>query len=248
MFFAKPGKYEPCGIFSTKHFILIIITVLVIIIAFKKTENKSKEEVKNIIRNLTIVMWVLEFIKIGFKLLIGKIHDINEYFPLYYCSLLLYTGIMSSFGKDKIKRTGDVFLSTGGMIGGIVFILFPTTSLPTYPMLHFLSLHSFFYHGVMVYLGLLMNKIHYIDLELKDISYFSSLIGVVCIIALVLNHLFDSNLMFISKDFPETPITLLYNIAGKLFTPIMIIAQMTLPFLMVYGILQLKKNKVINAN
>ena len=40
--------------------------------------------------------------------------------------------------------------------------------------------------------------------------------------------------MFISKDFPGTPLTILYHLTGKLFTPIMIIAQMTLPFLVVY--------------
>ena len=26
MFFARPNEYEPCGIFTTKHFILIILT------------------------------------------------------------------------------------------------------------------------------------------------------------------------------------------------------------------------------
>ena len=154
---------------------------------------------------------------------------------------------MSSFGKGKIKRIGDVFLSTGGIIGGIVFIILPTTSLPTYPMMHFLSLHSFFYHGVMVYLGLLMNFTNYINLELKDIWYFAELVGGICAISLVINHIFDSNLMFISKDFPGTPITILYHLTGKLFTPIMIISQMTLPFLLVYGLVKsvkLKKNIV----
>lgn len=94
---------------------------------------------------------------------------------------------MSSFGKGKIKRIGDVFLSTGGIIGGI------------------------------------------------------------CAISLVINHIFDSNLMFISKDFPGTSITILYHLTGKLFTPIMIISQMTLPFLLVYGLVKsvkLKKNSV----
>ena len=46
MFFAKPNEYEPCGIFTTKHFILIILTIAAISVALKKTVNKSKEEVK----------------------------------------------------------------------------------------------------------------------------------------------------------------------------------------------------------
>lgn len=245
MFFAKPNEYEACGIFTTKHFILIILTISIISIALKKTVNKSKEDVKKIIKKLTIIIWVLEFVRIGFNLYIGNIHKVNEYLPLYYCSLLLYAGLMSSFGKGTVKRIGDVFLSTGGIIGGIVFIIMPTTSLPTYPMLHFISLHSFFYHGVMVYLGLLMNATNYIELKLKDIIYFAELVGVICLISLVINKIFDSNLMFISKDFPGTPLTILYHLCGKLFTPVMIISQMTLPFLVVYFLKNKRKMEKI---
>ena len=149
---------------------------------------------------------------------------------------------MSSFGKGKIKRIGDVFLSTGGIIGGIVFIIMPTTSLPKYPMLHFISLHSFLYHGIMVYIGLLINSTNYIQLELRDILYFAELVGTICAVALVINNIFDSNLMFISKDFPGTPLTILYHLTGRFFTPIMIIAQMTLPFLVVYSVEKRKNN------
>ena len=246
MFFARPNEYEPCGIFTTKHFLLIILTIVAISIALKKTIHKSKEEIHKIIKSLTIVIWILEFVRIGFNIYIGNINNVNECLPLYYCSLLLYAGLMSSFGKGKIKRIGDVFLATGGIIGGIVFIIMPTTSLPTYPMLHFISLHSFLYHGTMVYIGLLINATNYIELELKDIIYFAELVGGICIIALIVNNTFDGNLMFKSKDFPGTPITILYHLTGKLFTPIMIITQMTLPFLVVYSV-EKRKNKLKNA-
>ena len=234
MFLSKPDESNSCGIFTLGHFILIILTTISIITALIKTKNKSKDDVSRIIKNMTIIIWILEVFRIGFNLYIGEIHNVNSYMPLYYCSLLLYAGAMSSFGKGKIKRAGDVFLATGGIIGGIIFIILPTTSLPSYPMLHFLSIHSFFFHGTMVYLGLLINITHYIKLEWKDIGYFASLVGILCIVALVINNICDSNLMFISKDFPGTPITILYHIAGKWFTPIMIIVQMTLPFITVF--------------
>ena len=234
MFLSKPDESNSCGIFTLGHFILIILTTIGIITALIKTKNKTKEDVSKIIKNMTIIVWILEFFRIGFNLYIGEIYNVNSWMPLYYCSLLLYAGAMSSFGKGKIKRAGDVFLATGGIIGGIIFIIFPTTSLPSYPMFHFLSIHSFFFHGTMVYLGLLINITHYIKLEWKDIGYFASLVGILCIVALVINNICDSNLMFISKDFPGTPVTILYHLAGKWFTPIMIIIQMTLPFIIVF--------------
>jgi uncharacterized membrane protein YwaF len=206
-----------------------------IIIALKKTIKKSREEVKQIIKTCTIFVWFLEIIVIGFKLKTGSIRHVNNYVPLYYCSLLLYAGGLASFAKGKLKRVGEVFLATGGIIGGIVFIVMPTTSLPTYPMMHFVSFHSFLFHGIMVYLGLLINVTDYIKLELNDIKYYAALVGIVCILAYILNNIFDSNLMFISKNFPGTPIEYIYNATGRFFTPVVSIAQMTLPFYTVYS-------------
>lgn len=240
MLFAYPGKYEPCGLFTPDHFKLIIITIIGIVVALKKTINKNKEEIKQIIKRCTIIIWFFEVIIISFKLKTGNIRNVNNYVPLYYCSLLLYAGGLASFAKGTLKRVGEVFLATGGIIGGMVFIVMPTTSLPTYPMLHFVSLHSFLFHGIMVYLGLLINITHYVELELKDIKYYASLVGIVCVLAYILNNIFDSNLMFISKNFPGTPIEGIYNATGKFFTPVVSIAQMTLPFYTIYGLKRIK--------
>ena len=53
--------------------------------------------------------------------------------------------------------------------------------------------------------------------------------------------------MFISKNFPGTPIEMIYNISGKYFTLIMSFGQMILPFYIVYGVVkQMEKNKELN--
>ena len=234
MLFANPGEYEPCGLFKIDHFKLIIITVLAIIIALKKTIHKTREEVKKIIKTCTILVWILEIITITFKLRTGDIRNVGNYIPLYYCSLLLYAGALASFAKGKLQRAGEVFLATGGIIGGIVFMIFPSTSLPAYPMWHFVSLHSFLYHGIMVYLGILINATNYITLQLSDIKYYASLVGIVCILAYIINNIFDSNLMFISKNFPGTPIETLYKLTGPFFTIVASVGQITLPFYIIY--------------
>lgn len=241
MLFAKPGKFEACGMFTKGHFELIIITIVWIIIALKNTMHKTKEEVGKIIKRCTIIMWILEVVMISFKISTGGMKNLNNYVPLYYCSLLLYAGLLSSFAKGKLKRIGDVFLATGGIIGGIVFMILPTTSLPAYPMLHIVSLHSFLYHGTMVYLGILINITHYIEIHLSDIKYYAILVGIVCLLAYIINKIFDSNLMFISKNFPRTPLEILYNITGPFFTVVMSIAQMTLPFYIIYYFKNIKK-------
>lgn len=247
MFFSRPGEYKPCGLFSNQHIIIIIITLLLIILALKYTKTNNKEDIRIIIRNITIFCWIMEIIKILFNLCIGNANNINTYIPLYYCSILLYAGVLSSFGKGKLKRIGDVFLSTGSLIGGITFLVFPTTSLPTYPLFHYISLQSFIYHGIMIYLSLLIIKTNYIELKNKDIIYYSGFFIFISILALIINKIFGSNLMFISQNFPDTIVSLIYNCTGKLFTPIMILIQAILPFYMVYGVLKLKHKGESNA-
>lgn len=249
MLFARLGEYEPCGMFTEEHFGLMFATVLGIIIAFKNTVKKTKNEVEQIIKKCTIAMWIFEIIIIIFKLSTGDPQNVNNYVPLYYCSLLLYAGVLSSFAKGTLKKVGDVFLATGSIIGGMVFIIMPTTSLPSYPVLHIVSLQSFLFHGIMVYLGILINCTHYVVLEKTDIKYYASLVGVVCVIAYIINNICDSNLMFISQNFPGTPIELIYNFTGPFFTIVTSVLQMTLPFYIVFGINKLlSNNKVTNEN
>ena len=247
MLFAKPGEYLPCGMFSIQHFSLLSLTIIGIIIAIKNTKLNDKKDIKKKIIIVTISVWILEIIKIVFNLYIGNKDNINTYIPLYYCSILLYAGIFSAVGKGKIKRIGDVFLATGGMVGGCVFLILPTTSITTYPMLHYISLQSFIYHGVMVYLGIIINKSNYIEIENKDIIYYSGLIFAMCFIAYIVNKNFDSNLMFISKDFPDNPITIIYKITGRFFPIVMSLTQMILPFYTVVGIRKnIEKLKIRN--
>ena len=236
MFFAKAGVYEPCGLYNIKHLVIALITILSIEIAVKITKIKKKEDVTKVIKIATIIVWVLEITKIVFLILTDQGKP-NNVIPLYYCSMLLYSGLISSFGKGFIKKMGDVFLATGGVFGGITYLLFPTTTLPAYPLFHFISMHSFFFHGTMIYLGIIINKYKYVELKLSDIKYYSSLVFIICIVAYIVNKILDSNLMFISKDFPEMPISIVYNGTGIMFTPIMILIQMIAPFLIMYEII-----------
>ena len=244
--FAEIGKYEACGIFTKGHFILATITILGIFSALKYSINKSKKEIHNIIKRITIIILVMEILKIYYNIKHNSIYDVNTYIPLYYCSILLYAGTLSSFGKGILKRIGDVSLATGVAIGGIVFIIYPSTSLPIYPAFHILSIYSFLFHGLMIYLGILVNKTKYVELKKEDIKYFASLIGIMCIIALIINNLFNGNLMFISNNFPNNPIEILYKITngGILYSLIMIVVQMTIPFYISYYIVnKVKRNK-----
>lgn len=243
MFSARPGEYAPCELYSLGHLILLVVTAVAIIVAVEITKTQDKNRIRKIIRIVTLVVWILEVIKIIFNFSIGNGKNPNTYLPCYYCSLLLYAGIFSSLGKGKLQRLGDVFLETGGIIAGIVFLIFPTTTLPEYPTLHFLSLHSFLFHGMMIYIGIIMNLGKYVVLSQKDIKYYASLIITMSIVSYIINMILNTNFMFITKDLPKTPLAYFYKILGRFYTPFMVLIQSFPPFYVMFGITKLIKCK-----
>ena len=239
MFFSKPGEYKPAGLFSIGHLILLILTLIGIFFALNSTKNKRKEEVTKIIQDLVIFLWVLELIKIIFNICVGNATNPNTFIPLYYCSIILFAGMFSGFNEGILRHAGDVFIATGAIVGGLCFLVCPNTSLTAYPAFHYISVQSFIFHGAMVYLGILVNITNYIELEWKDGIYYFALIFVISMIALIYNKFNDSNLMFISKNYPGTPVDLIYKLSGKNFTVTMIAIQATLPFIAICGISKL---------
>lgn len=228
MFFAKPDTYPACGLYNLKHLIVVIVITILLIFSVKITKIKDNEDITKIIKILTIIVWILEIIKIIFNFIIGNFNNVNTYVPLYYCSILLYAGILSGFTKGKLKKIGDVFLATGGLFAGIAFLISPGTSLGIYPLFHFISFQSLFYHAVMIYLGLIIVKYDYVTVKLKDIKYYSLLVFIICLLAYIININFNGNLMFINNGFGL--FIILEKIFGNLYCIIMIIGQMTIPF------------------
>ena len=246
MLFRNPKNLKPCGLFSLGHFLLLAITFFCIIVALKYTKNKSKEQIKNIIRNSTCLLWILEIVKIFYSIKIYGFLAINKYVPLYFCSLILYAGIFSGFCNNVLKKVGDTFLATGGIVAGLVFLICPLTSLTTYPTFHFISIQSFILHGTMLYLGLLVLISNYVTLEKTDFKYYAILIISISIIAFVINLIFDSNLMFISQNYPGTFIEIIYKLSGKMFPIVMILGQVYLPFYLIYGLYSIVNKKKVN--
>lgn len=234
MFFAKPDVYEACGMLSLGHIVLLLVMIACIGIIIHGTKNKTNKEVRKIIKGVTIFLWVLEIIKIIFNLAVGKIKSPNNYIPLYYCSLILYAGLFSSFCSGILKKVGDVFIATGAIIGGVCFSLCPNTSLTIYPAFHYISVQSFIFHGSMIYLGLLVNITNYVKVQKKDIIYYSIFITIMGVLAYIFNLVFDSNLMFVSKNYPNTPVEIIYNMFGNAFPVAMILGQAIVPFYVVY--------------
>lgn len=238
LFLADEGTYEPAGIPSVGYFILMFVTFFCIYKALKKTLAYSYTEIRKIIRRMITVLWGLEIFKIGYRFYYGYASDLGTWVPLYFCSITLFAGLLSSYATGVLQHIGDVFIAVGGLIGGICFLLYPSTSLLLFPAWHFLSIQSFLYHGSMTYLGILVNRSGLVELKKSDLKYYAGYVFVFCLLAQGLNLAFGSNLMFTNKPF-EASILVIMEGMGRFYTPFMFLVQMFVPF---YVIMWFRKN------
>ena len=251
-FFCAPGDFAPSGLWSVGHLALFLCSVTAILLALLLSRRFGEHEIRRAVRVLVILLWVLELGKILFVLLRVGSRDPDDFLPLYYCSLVLYAGAFSAFFKGRARFFGDCFLATASLVGGAVFLIFPTSTLPQSPAWHVMSLHSFLLHSAMVYLGLLLLFRGVYRPVVGDIVYPAALIGTCCALALLFNYAYErltqgatANLMFLAAPAAGTPLVTIYRLTGVFFTPLMCVGQMLGPFLLVWlawqGFAHLKK-------
>lgn len=245
-FFAPAGKFTPVGAFSAEHIALSLISLLAVAVALFLTRKIDKKRVLRIIQILTLSICVLETVKIVFTLITSSARDLNSYVPLYFCSITIYAGLLAGFAKGWWRRTGEVFLATGGIIGGLAYIAYPLTAVSIYPSFHFITVYSFLLHAAMIYLGLLLLITGYTKLKTQDIDHFVLIVTLVSVLAFAINITFHTNLMFLSQNYPGTPIEIAYKLfPGLIFPLFMYLFQVFVPFYAMYGAYRLitkKKN------
>ena len=229
-FFAVYGQCEPAGLHSAGHRLLLVSTLIVIAVLLNHTLLLPFTQIRRLIRVTTVVMWALEIVKIAFKLGKEKDRDPSTWVPLYFCSGALYASLLSGFGTGAWQRAGDVFFMTGALCSGVCFLAYPSSSLLLYPARHFCSIHSFLYHGWMVWIGILLSRSGCLTLHLSDFPAYFLFCLTLGILAALINRRYGSNLMFLSRPFPGTFLVKAHARLGRLYGPAVMLVQIFAPF------------------
>lgn len=239
-FFASQSVAKPSGLFNAAHLIYFVVTLAAVFTALYFTRHISESHCLTLIRIVAVTLAVIEAIKIIFVLCTAGRTDLNSYIPLYFCSIEIYASMFAAFAAGRLKRIGEVFMMTGGIVGGIFFIAYPLSSLSFYPAFHLVSLQSFVFHGIMIFVGLLMLVCGYRRLSIRDLWRYAVAVVTVSTVAFIVNLNLGTNFMFISQNYPGTFIEPVYNaLPFPFFTILATAVQATLPFLLCIGIYEL---------
>lgn len=240
MFFSKQGEYQPCGMFSLTHMIVLVFCIVVIAIGVYCSRTMKEKTIRRLTRIIAICVSILESGKILFAHLQGNT-NLDSWVPLYFCSMFIYACILSGYTKGVFQALGDAFIGTGGIVAGAMFLLMPSTSLTTYPMFHFLSCYSMLYHSLMVYLGIVYISHHFIVLEKKTLMHYMLFCTFFSIIAIILNLIYHSNFMFLREPY-NIPLPFLKPFSEKLpicYTILMYLSCTLGTYFILYMVLQL---------
>lgn len=242
-FFAKPGEYPPCGMFSLTHIIVLILCIIIIILATYFSRNLGEKKITILTRIIAIILIFLETGKIIFSYF-NEGGRLNSYLPLHFCSMFIYATILAGFTKGIFSRLGKSFIASGAILAGFSFLVMPTTSITSFPMWHFLSCYSMLFHSLMVYLGLtyLINKI--VILDIKVLPYYAVFCTFFAGIAYIINAVSDTNLMFLKEPY-NIPIAFLEPLSKNypFVYSLLIYAVCTyVTFFFVFGIYKLVKH------
>ena len=228
--FSLKGTFPAVGVFSLTHAIVILVCLVFIGVAVYLTKNMTKQTYFKLLKIFAIVLTAMELFKICWSLGNG-LFDVNAWVPLYFCSLFLYSLWLSCSRNDFIKNLGLSYIAMAGVIAGLIFIVFPTTSFNSYPIFHFQCIYSMLYHSVMVYSGIMLFLCNVLEINKKAVINYCVYCAIFMTLAIIVNLNFENgNMMFLDNPakIPLPFLHTIYKFSKILYTFVIIISHMSL--------------------
>ncbi|MBE6122986.1 MAG: hypothetical protein E7190_09810 [Erysipelotrichaceae bacterium] len=146
------------SLFSAAHFLLSAGSILAAYFAAKYSEKYGKDQCPAILARSAQVFLLAEIGKQIF-LYFTVNHGLFDwwYFPFQLCSVPMYLLFRFESRSETVQEWICTFLGSYTMISALCALLYPENMLSEYV---FLTLHSFLYHGWLVFVSLLCIRKH----------------------------------------------------------------------------------------
>lgn len=200
VFFAPLDVYQPAGMFTLQHLVSLLFCLALVSLLLVKSKPMSKQFLMKLTKGMAFFITTLEIVKIAYNFYYGYTW-LDAWFPLSYCSLFIYALWFSAYGKGLVRRIGDAYIGIGCLLGGLAFLFVPTTSLMRYPIWHFLSLYSLFFHTVMIYFGVMYLRQNKVTVSRQNIIYFATFFLFFALLSIMINGEAGSNLMILREPY-----------------------------------------------
>lgn len=232
-FICRRGECGICGLYSIGHIIYLIVLLSLVGLGLYLSRNVSKEGIRKQTFIIAVCIAVAEVLKITYNFVYGYWH-VNWWLPISFCALFLYTTWMALSKNKTISQVGKMWITVGAVMGGISYLLYPSTSLTEVQAFHFLALHGMSYHATMLYLGLLYFLHDEAVPTWKNFKYYALFCLIVFTGVIIMDYSFNVNLMFFAdaKRLPDIA-KAVCKASRPLFTMIVVCFYIFLPYTIV---------------
>ena len=182
------------GLAQQVYLIISIVLLIILLVALRKA---SAKRIISIVRFIGIFMLLFYICKTTWE----SIYDIKlsgsfntGLLPLDTCSLIIPACLIVGYGKGKVKKLAECWLTTGCLLGGVASMLF-LNAFRYYPFLSFGALYSMIWHFLMVFVGLLLITTNYVELKYKTVLDGFLFHLIVSIIIIPIDFIFNFDFM-----------------------------------------------------
>ncbi len=209
--FLVDAKYIPGTLGTPLHKAAVVVYTIIIIWSAVYV-SKHKEKIIPSFKWMWIILVVWEVLRFYYDCCAGEYDHwaLRDGLPLYPCSLYLYVMPFVIWGNEFWKKVAYGYLLTLGMLGAVTNFYFTSIVLKYYSVISFVGLHTYVFHGALMYtfLVLLMsgmanyrNVKHVYELFIPSIA--SLLLSIPA--NLVNYSKIDADYMFFRGRFPILP-------------------------------------------
>ena len=221
---------------GTPQKLYLIVSIILLITVLTVLRKSSKGRVSKIIMAVTVFLILFYIGKTTWE----TIYDIEfngefnrRLLPFDTCSIIMYSGLISSFFKGKIKEYSDSWLATGCVVGGLSN-MFSLNALKCYPFFSFGAFYSMIWHLLMAFIGLLVIVTNYVDINYKTVLKGFFFHFVISLIIIPIDFMFKFDFM-LYRDLGGAPVfehiaTKFTNMNIQFLNPIMMLILYFLTF------------------
>jgi hypothetical protein len=156
--FLPPADKLPGTLFTPLHLIFAAICLSVVIVLAILLSKKSEKTIQRVFAVLWCVLLVYEIGQTVWETCSGEdiFFEWAGTLRLYPCSIFLYAFPFAVWGRGLVRRAACGYVCTLGFLGAAINFIYPANVLSNYSCISFAGLHTFFYHGFMLFCALTM--------------------------------------------------------------------------------------------
>lgn len=198
--FLVPAEQMPGTLFTPLHF-AFSATVLALLIFLAVRLSRRRDKVRPVFIGLWITLVVLEVVIVTWESVTAATpgFDFKTNLSLYPCSIFMFVMPFAIWGHGIWRKMACGYIYTLGLLGAAVNFFYPALRLSEYSCISFCGFHTFFYHGTMLFVYLVMVLTHYHSYnaaDWKDLFYPCLPTLLVSIPANIINYSIGADYMF----------------------------------------------------